>query len=41
LCLCIHWVMQNTKQDPFLIHGGSSVCTICILFSFLWLHLAC
>ena len=31
VCLCIHWVVQNTKQHPFLIHAGS-VYTICVLF---------
>jgi hypothetical protein len=30
VCLCIHWVVQNTKQHPFLIHAGS-VDTICVL----------
>jgi hypothetical protein len=30
-CLCTHWVLQNTKLHPFLIHAGS-VYTICILF---------
>jgi len=30
VCLCIHWVVQNTKQHPFLIHA-SSVYTICVL----------
>jgi len=24
VCLCIHWVVQNTKQDPFLIHSSSA-----------------
>jgi hypothetical protein len=23
VCLCIHWVVQNTKQHPFLIRAGS------------------
>ena len=23
MCLCFHWVVQNTKQHPFLIHAGS------------------
>ena len=23
VCVCIHWVVQNTKQHPFLIHAGS------------------
>ena len=32
MCLCIHWVVHNTKQHPFLIHAGS-VCTICVIFS--------
>ena len=31
--LCIHWVVQNTKQHPFLIHAGSAY-TICVLFLF-------
>ena len=41
--LCIHWMVQNTKQhplndaehktDPFLIHVGS-VCTFALLFYF-------
>ena len=35
LCFCIHWVLQNTKQYPFLIHAGSFYYTICVLFSFL------
>jgi len=34
VCLCTHWVVQNTKQCPFLIHAGS-VYTICVFFSFL------
>jgi hypothetical protein len=34
LCLCIYWVVQNTKPLPFLIHAGS-VYTICVLFLFL------
>jgi len=34
VCLYIHWVMQNTKQQTFLIHAGS-VYTICVLFLFL------
>jgi hypothetical protein len=33
LCLCIHWLVQNTEQHPFLIHAGS-VYTICVLFLF-------
>ena len=37
VCLCIHWVVQNTKQHPFLIH--TSVYTICVLFLFLFLSL--
>ena len=28
LCLCIHWVVQNANQHPFLIYD-SSVYTIC------------
>jgi hypothetical protein len=28
VCLCIHWVVQNTKH-PFLIHAGD-VYTICV-----------
>ena len=36
VCLCIHWMVQNTKQHPFLIHAGS-VCNICIIpILFLW-----
>jgi len=31
VCLCIHWVVQNTAQHPFLIHAGS-VYTICVHF---------
>ena len=31
--LCIHWVLQNTKQHPFLIHAGS-VYIICMLWLF-------
>jgi len=31
VCLCIHWVVRNTKQHPFLIHAGSAY-TICVLF---------
>jgi hypothetical protein len=31
--LYIHWVLQDTKQHSFLIHG-SSVYTICVLFLF-------
>jgi hypothetical protein len=31
VCFCIHWVEQNTKQHPFLIHAGN-VYTICVLF---------
>ena len=32
LCLCIHWVVQNTKH-PFLVHAGSAFTTwIRILF---------
>jgi hypothetical protein len=23
VCLCIHWVVQNTKQHPSLLHAGS------------------
>jgi len=47
LLICIHWVLQNTKQHPFLIHAGSvyTICVIC-LFSFfpqnqiqLWAHI--
>jgi hypothetical protein len=30
VCLCIHWVLQNTKNHPFLVHAGS-VCHSCIL----------
>jgi hypothetical protein len=30
VCLCIHRVVQNTKQYPFLIHAGS-VYTICVI----------
>ena len=33
VCLCIHWVVQNIKHHPFLIHAGS-VYTICVLFLF-------
>ena len=33
VCLCNHWMVQNIKQHPFLIHAGS-VYTICVLFSF-------
>jgi len=37
-CLCIHWVVQNTKQHPFPIHHGcmshAGVHTICVPFSF-------
>jgi len=32
VCLCIHWVVQNTKH-PFLIYAGS-VYTTCVLFLF-------
>jgi len=32
VCLCIHRVVQNTKQHPFQIHAGS-VYTICM-----WVH---
>jgi hypothetical protein len=31
VCLCIHWVMQNTKQHPYL-QGAGSAYTICVLF---------
>ena len=37
LCVCIHWVMQSTKQHLFLIHAGC-VYTICVL-SFLFFSL--
>jgi len=30
VCLCIHWVMQNILQHPFLICAGSAY-TICVL----------
>jgi len=33
LCLCIHWVVQNTKQHPFLIYADS-LYAICVLFLF-------
>jgi len=34
--LCVHWVVQDTKQHPFLIHAVTSVCSaLCtILFFF-------
>jgi len=35
VCLCIHRVVQNTKQHPFLIFAGN-VYTICILFLILF-----
>jgi len=35
VCLCIHRVVPNTKQHPFLIHAGS-VYTICVLFLTSW-----
>jgi len=35
LCLCVHWVVQNTKQHPFLIHAGSVYAiSISVLFLF-------
>jgi len=34
VCLCIHWVVHNTKQLSFLFHAGS-VYTVCVLFSLL------
>jgi hypothetical protein len=38
VCLCIHRVVQNTKQhwSPFPIHDGS-VYTICVLFLVIFL----
>jgi hypothetical protein len=33
VCLCIHWVVQNTEQHPFLIHAGSFY-TMCVIFLF-------
>ena len=35
VCLCIHWVVQNTKQYPFLIHAGSVTLSAFFSFSFL------
>ena len=35
VCLCIHWVVQNTKQPPFLIHAVVfRLSAICLFFSF-------
>jgi len=34
VCLCIHWVVQNTKQHPFLTHAGS---VYTLFFPFLFL----
>jgi hypothetical protein len=33
VCFWIHWLVQNTKLHPFLIHAGS-VYTVCCLRSF-------
>jgi hypothetical protein len=30
VCLCIHWVVQNTKQHPFLIHAGTVFIFFCL-----------
>jgi hypothetical protein len=38
VCLCIHCVVQNTKQHPFQIHAGS-LNTFCVLFSCSFLSL--
>jgi len=32
-CLCFHWLVQKTKQHPFLISAGA-VYTICVSFFF-------
>jgi hypothetical protein len=34
VCLCIQWVVQNTKQHPFLTHAGS---VYTLFFPFLFL----
>ena len=35
VCLCIHWVVQNTKQNhPFLIHASSVIVTLPAFFFF-------
>ena len=31
VCLCIHWVVRETIQHPFLIHNAGDVYTICVL----------
>jgi hypothetical protein len=31
VCLCIHWVVQDTRQHPFLFHAGD-IYTTCVLF---------
>jgi len=36
VCFCIHWVVQNTKQHPSLIHAGSVY--TCVFFSFSFLY---
>ena len=33
VCLCIHWMVQNTKQHRFLIHAGG-VYTTCVPLPF-------
>jgi hypothetical protein len=35
--LCIHWVMQDTKQHPILIHVGG-VYTTCVILNFTFLN---
>ena len=32
VCLCIHWMVQNRKLHPFLIHAGSVFTLSCVLF---------
>jgi hypothetical protein len=40
VCLCIHWMVQNTIQHPFLIHADS-VYTICVLFLIFFTYMVC
>jgi len=32
--LCIHWVVQDTKQHPFVIHAGGVFTSVLFLLSF-------
>ena len=36
VCLCIHWVLQNTKQHPFLIQAGNVTLPAFFFFSSFW-----